>query len=541
MKKNPQKKSQKKPEKTGAKHPKKSPQKPRKPGFFGKYTLLFGLCLGAAGISAGVVSGTWLPVPLALCLVGAALALVWIFLFAIPTRQTWNPRALETNANALVAVLSVLAILGVVNFFGARYAQEFDLTEAKRFTLAPQTRAVVQNLPEPLKIWLFSDLADPATNELLDNYKRLSQKRFSYEYVNPLLQPGLARAFEIRDLGDAYLEMGDRRKLLLNLRSERLTEAKLTSGIESLLREKPIKVYFLQGHEEKSLDSEEGRGLSLVVEMLREKNYEVQPLNLAGKTPVPPDAGVVVLAGPQQPLFPEEVAALQNFLRAGGGVVLMLDPETDPGLESLLQEWGVGLDDRLAIDTGQLIGDLGPAAPVVSQYGDHPITRELGNNYTFFVLARPLLLQSREGIQEVPLAFTSENSWAEKNLSEAPAWEFNEKDDRKGPLILAAALSRFGKAEEGKEAPESRLVIFGDSDFAAGGFARNSLNSDLFLNAVGWAGQENEELLSIRPRETLDRRLKYTPQQVRLLWWLPLAVLPAIAFVGAAVLWFARR
>jgi len=44
----------------------------------------------------------------------------------------------------------------------------------------------------------------------------------------------------------------------------------------------------------------------------------------------------VVVAGPQRSLFDQEVKALSDYLNQGGSL-LMIDPNTNPGMESLLK------------------------------------------------------------------------------------------------------------------------------------------------------------------------------------------------------------
>ena len=46
---------------------------------------------------------------------------------------------------------------------------------------------------------------------------------------------------------------------------------------------------------------------------------------------------------------------------------------------------------------------------------------------------------------------------------------------------------------------ETRVVVFGDSDFAANSGLGRQGNRDLFLNTVGWLSQQ-ENLISIRPK-----------------------------------------
>src|SRR6185369_12873063 len=60
---------------------------------------------------------------------------------------------------------------------------------------------------------------------------------------------------------------------------------------------------------------------------------------------------------------------------------------------------------------------------------------------------------------------------------------------------------------------DTRIVVFGDSDFVSNnGLQAAPGNGDLFLNAVNWLGQQ-ENLISIRPKSTEDRRVVLTQEQ----------------------------
>src|SRR5207249_1494870 len=56
---------------------------------------------------------------------------------------------------------------------------------------------------------------------------------------------------------------------------------------------------------------------------------------------------------------------------------------------------------------------------------------------------------------------------------------------------------------------ETRVVVLGDSDFASNGVLGIQGNRDLFMNIVGWLSQQ-ENLISIRPKELDDRRITMT-------------------------------
>lgn len=516
------------------------------------------IALAIAGLAAAAVSGSWGPLPLGLLIAGIVLCGTWL-LFQARATNWWSRRSTQAGTNALLATLSVLVILGLANFLGTRYSTRVDLTETQLYTLAPESQQVVQNLSEPVKVWIFDRNQNPQDRQLLENYRDLGQQ-FNFEYVDPQARPGLAEKFGVKQFGDIYLEAGEQRRLVQTVSQEqRLSESRLTNGLQQVNSDRTAKVYFLQGHGEELIPSAQtgagGQGRLLqAIEALRDKNYTTAPLNLVQQPVVPQDATVVVVAGPKRALFDREVKALSDYLQQGGSLLLLIDPNTNPGLD-MLKDWGVVLGERLAIDPyGASIG-LGPTVPLVNNYGSHPITRDFGNGISLYREARPIETTSVNGVQVTPLLLTSPQSWAESNLDQN--LEFNPSSDRQGPLTLGVALSRQVKpptdAKQPKPQPspspeasankpaESRLVVIGDSDFATDGLFEQQLNGDVFLNSVSWLGKQDEQLLSIRPKEAKNRRINLNPQQANLLGLTALGIIPLIGFVTAIVLWWLRR
>lgn len=417
-----------------------------------KYFLWVSPVLIVMGLSAGVVSGSWEPVPIALIIAGVVALGLWLVLETTSGEGFWGKRSTQASTNALAATLSVLAILGLINFMATRYLVRVDLTENQQYTLAPQTQQIARNLKKPVKVWMFERGVNTSDKELLENYRRIAGNKFSYEFVDPQEQPALASQFGAKNFGDVYLESGDRRQFLIAVNPQtRLREVTLTNGLAKIQSDRLFKVYFLQGHGERTLTPGEG-GLSQAVKALENQNFIAEPLNLAEKPEVPVDADAVVVAGAKRALFEGEVNALRDYLNRGGSLLVMVDPKTDPKLDSLLQEWGVTVENRLAIDasgTGQLVG-LGPAIPLISEYGEHPITKDFGGGYSYYPGARSLLTKPVEGIEETPLLMTNERSWAESNPDKPPL-KFDTGSDRQGPLLLGVALTRTVTQDAAKE------------------------------------------------------------------------------------------
>jgi ABC-type uncharacterized transport system involved in gliding motility auxiliary subunit len=517
-----------------------------------QYLFWLGPFFLVAGLTSGLVAEKWGAISLGLLSTGVVIIAVWV-IWQSQQSQWWRQRSTLAGTNALIATLAVLAILGLINFLGTRYHLRVDLTETQLFTLAPQSRELVKALPQSVKVWVFDTTQHPQDRELLENYRRASSK-FQFEYIDPQARPGLAEKFGVKDYGEIYLESQDKRQLVQVVNeSERLSEARLTNRLQQLNSTNIPKVYFLQGHGEHQITAASG-GMSQAVQALADKNYTTSPLNLAEKSKVPDDAAVVMVAGPKRELFEAEVKALQDYLNRGGNLLLMINPNTDPKLDSLLKAWGVRLDNRLAIDVSGNLG-FGPAVPLVTDYGQHPITKDFGNNISFYKLARPIEITPVAGVVATPLLRTKPypDSWAESDL-QSENLEFNADKDLKGPLTLGVALTRKLPAksnatppnpstEENPQttSPESRLVVLGDSDFATDGLFQRQLNGDVFLNSVTWLSQQDQQPLSIRPKEVKNRRINLSINQANILTLSSLLALPLLGLLTGAIIWWRRR
>ncbi len=514
-----------------------------------KYLIWPGLSLFLIGLSAGIVAGKWGTAPMILMILGLAIIAFWILL-QVTAQGFWMKRSTQVGTNAFIATTAMMVILILLNVLVARYPQRLDLTENQIYSLAPQSKQIVQELAQPVRLYVFSPTKPPQVENLLKNYARLSTDRFSYQFVNPTQEPGLVQKFELKDVGDVFLEAGDKQRFVQNIGREPFSESKLTNALARLKRDRTDKVFFLQGHGEHSPEQ-----LSQAINLLKDRNYEIEPLTLAqtlnNGEGIPADTSVIMVSGPQRALLEPEVKALSDFLNRGGGVLLLIDPNTDPKLSALLDPWGVKLDDRLIIDgsdtlgingTGGVVG-IGPTSPLVTRYGDHPITAEFGNGISFYPLSRAVELQERPGINAVPLLLTHEQSWAEKDVQAQV--QYDPSRDLKGPLAIGAALSRpVAEASENRteENPtESRLVVIGNASFITNGPVEQQLNPDVFANAIAWLSQREGEVLSISPRELTNRRIILGPVKGNAVAFSAVLLLPLLGFGTAAFLWWKRR
>jgi ABC-type uncharacterized transport system involved in gliding motility auxiliary subunit len=516
-----------------------------------------GLGLMIAGGSASLISGTWSPVGIGLVIAGLVAIALWLILRGLSasdsTSPWWRQRSVQSGTNALLTTIAVFVILGGLNFLSVRIPGQIDFTENQQFSLAPQTKQLIKTLKQPLKVRVFSNQPTPAQTALLEQYRRQNPDRLSFEFIDPQAQPTLAEKYKVRTVGEVVLETGDRTKTL----EGDLSETNLTPAVASLLRDRKSNAYILQGHREAPINGGQGN-LDAAVTELKKRDFNINVLNLLAQKQIPTDADVLVIAGPKQVYLDSEVKLLQDYLKGGKSLLLMLDPAVKTGLDPLLKEWGIALDNRVVVDasgSGQLLG-LGPAIPLVAEYGAHPITKDFGQGPSFFPLAQAITVTPPSAEEKVTeLIKTSPQSWAEAD-SKQEKLQFDPARDRKGPLTLGVAITRTfeaaptptdknAKPDAAKppQAPktQAKLVVFGDSDFASVSNPQ-VLNSDLFLNSVTWLGSgEDDPSLSIRPKEIKDRRIELSPTNSRILVLAGLGFLPLAAFGSGAYLWWRRR
>ena len=87
---------------------------------------------------------------------------------------------------------------------------------------------------------------------------------------------------------------------------------------------------------------------------------------------------------------------------------------------------------------------------------------------------------------------------------------------------------------------QTRFIVLGDSDFATNGASGIQGNGDLFVNMNNWLTQQ-ENLISIRPRDTGDRRVTLTADQQRMIGFLSLLFIPGIILGTGVLTWWQRR
>lgn len=501
----------------------------------------FGPALIIAGYVYYSVQNVWnLPVQIALYS-GGVLTVLLLFFSLDKIKAAFKRRSTQYGTNSLVMTVVVVGILGMINFLGKKHHKRVDLTSAKLYSLSDQSKKVVQGLKNEVKILYFDREPNPALKDLMAEYKGVDSGKINFKTIDPEKDPGQAKQYGITRYKETVVAYGGK-----NEKVETLQEENITNAILKVTREKNKVIYFLQGHNEGNVDdNQEAKGYAVAKKAIENQNYEVKSLNLGQNPVIPEDCSVLVIAGPKVGLLPTEIPVIEKYVDAGGKVMLLQDPDTTAGMDDLLKKWKIGLESDIVVDSsglGQLLG-MGPAAPLVSTWETHPITKDLRRSMTFFPFARSVktVENSASSFSSSLLFKTSEASWGEKNLKSGAA-RFDEGTDIKGPVALgvASSMTVTGDDKEKKRGKEARVVVVGDSDFASNAYFQQQRNGDLFLNAVSWLA-EDEDLISVRPKSQENRSIQLTRASSSVLFWMSLVLLPGGALLSGILVWWRRR
>jgi len=446
-------------------------------------------------------------------------------------------RQVQYGSSSLISFLAFIGILIFVNVLAFQNPKTWDLTEDKTNTLAPETLNILNTLPQPVeaRVYYTTRTYSTETQKLLDKFVQAGNEKFSYQQVDPELEVNAAKADGVERDGTIVLQMGQQKEQVTYP-----TEQELDAALLRLINPTSRVVYFVTGHGEPSLAEASDGAYTMLMGTLGKKNYSVNSLNLQGEGRVPQDASVVVVAGPRVPLAESEIQALKDFLAAGGAVIIMQEPQllTDFGdspdtLAGLLAEWGVAFNNDFVIDP-----NVNPASFAVSDsaaYAQHPITEKLLGLNTIFPSARSMTVNPAvEGMNVTPLVVTGFNAWGETDFASLDnnQVDYVEGQDLPGPLTLVTAIENVTNG--------GRMVVFGDSEFAADAFYSRGYG-EILINAIDWAA-EQENIISLTPKESRSRTFQ-TPGTLGFIGVVlaSVCIIPLLVIAGGATAWFARR
>ena len=484
------------------------------------------------------------------------------------------------TTNLIVQAILIITLFGGLNYLaGIRSsgggAWRIDLTRYRRYTLSPETTAYLRDLASPVRIviTLSEDAAPAELKGLLREYvdattNNLAGGHIRVEYVDIDLarreaqQLGLDQSNLVRlicadkaqtvSVNDLYQYENQERRAFKG-------EQIITASILDVAREGRKRIYFIYGHSElRPDDTDPLRGLSSLNAMLRERNFDVASLDLTRVKKIPEDASLLIAVQPQSRFSNAEQEQLRHYLANDEGrLILMLSPGYGHGLDRLVSDWGILVDDDSIKDTGAdnmtEDGDL-----IISSFDPkHPVTQALlHSTYKARLRVGPSRTVRSDkiraaglGLDVTTLASSSPTAWGQIYAPSRMKAAFDPKIDIRpgvGPdtsnrLGLAAAAERVGtRGNLPFSVPTGRLVVFGSGDLVDNARVTSEGVFNLFIGAVNWMVDRDTQLNI--PSRPIDRfQLLLSPRELQNLRYCLIFALPGIAALMGLIVYWTRR
>jgi hypothetical protein len=489
--------------------------------------------------------------------------------------------------NLVLQALLFVTLFGGLNYLAFYYSWRFDITQFRRHTLSAETRAYLSQLgkTEPIQIRIIntfpkdSTLAGndaPADLDQINNDVAGLFREYTYaletnpnatlraDHIDVYQRPRDAEQFGLKpNTIHFFATPGNRSREVTrddlyrykdNQRVAFLGEQAFTAAILNVSSPGKKRIYFLTGHGEMdphSVDNQ--RGLSEIRDALLSRNYDLDVLDLSHSRDIPSGDDIIISIGAQNPYDAYEQETLRRYMtNQAGRLMLFTMPGTAPtGLEDLLREWGITVDNDLICDRSGSIqvdinGDL-----ILTTENQHTVTQTLADNHLALKFGntrsvRPIPARATDpGLSITPLIFTSPSAWGEisyRTIRRNSVARYDAGADLPGPLAVVTVAERVtAKNDLPFSIPVGRLAVFGCSDFAANGRLGARANSTIFFSTLNWLEGGGPQLnIPARPIEKFQLALSHD-QLDRLRHILMFAVPGAFAILGLIVYWTRRR
>lgn len=463
------------------------------------------------------------------------------------------------GVNAAIMTAAFFVIILVANFLMYTNPTRIDVTATRVFSLSQQTSQVLDELDTEVMANAFfistntDNSVKQQAEDLLNEFSRKTSN-LKYRFLDPELNRAQAIKYNVTSYPTIVFEDVTTGKIQ---GSANFTEQDFITAIlvSTDTQQKIIRV--LTGHGESeinknvTLSSLKDTGFDLAISGLQRDNYQVRALNLKQTQNVPEDTAVLIISGPQNALDEDEMISIKNYIESGGRVLALFDPGTPISFNNILTPYGISMGDNIISDAVSNVAGEMLTPMLQSANGQYSKSEQTGISIadkisvTFYPESTSVNMTiSPEDIPPhvrfTPLGLTTPASWLEANIEDLGY----DEGKPQGPFVMFGILEASGSIEESPNEvygnPMTKMIIFGDSDFATNKYFHSSDNADIFLNSINWLA-DDYELVSIRPKLTSYRELVVNSSERNFIKWSSWVIPPTIMLFFALIVWWRRR
>ena len=470
-------------------------------------------------------------------------------------------RRLRHGTMATVLSVCFVAAVVLVNVIASIVVERFpislDLTSNKIFELSEESIDYVESLDQDIEVYVLATEEDFSgsnqyynqANTVINKYAQYSD-HIHVSYVDIYTDVDFAANYpnETLTYGNILLQCGERYQILTaydlfdvdeqygTIQSS-TTEQAMTSAIMSLTDSNPISVVFLTGFGDNNRTDS-----SNLESILTNNGYLVSEINFLSEE-IPEDADAVVLCSPPSDLTSDLADTLAQWLENEGqfGRTMLYfaagSQPTLPLLESVLSEWGIGVEPGYLIETD--------VTHVYSSY-TYLLAQYEENDYVDSA-SQPILLPNTRALSV--LWENNSNRYTHVLLSTYDSavvhpenagedWQPADGEMQSYPVAVLGQRLTY----DGTTPLNSYLAVFGSMDMTNSAFtSMSALNNGEYVVELLNTLTGKEEGITIVGKEIGTETLGISESQASIIGGFFQFGLPVIVVVIGVTVWIRRR
>ena len=503
---------------------------------------------------------------------GILALLMWVLLAPQQARAAFTGRTARFGGTSLLVTLLLLVALGVIYVVVRNANLRVDLTQTNTYSLSAESRKAVAGLAADtnapkVQIIAFYGVAQASTRDqvtlLLDDYKKTSNGKIDYQFVDPERSPQTATLYKVTTPGSIAVVKIDPKTSQPDTKNAQVAtsadQQTLTNDILRVSASGVFNAYIL------NLQDGVGAQMTTLKQVLTQSyNWNVKDVSLLQLTsPSSTDFNlndpnvtgqVIVIPGGSGALSDDELKVIQDYVAKGGDLVIMAGTNLNADKTStatadnlntwLKQDFGVSFDKDVVIDKAQAFQS--PLVPVATSLdsgsfitstnipaGQAALAFEVPNSITVAATAPT-------NVTVTALVHSSAASYSKTNLQDVIDNKVDKADgDAAGPFVLAASAENTQT--------KARVILLGSTSLGTDRYAQiqGADNLSVTFNSLIWATNFNDYFTQVtiqQQQRPQDQPIFADEQSLRNINFITIVVLPfGVLLIGVLVWWTNRE
>ena len=461
---------------------------------------------------------------------------------------------IKQRSETYIALLSIIGIVVLINFFSYKIFTRLDLTQNKEFSVSAVTKNTLRNIDDIINVKVYFSKNLPSqfisvkenVGDILDAYENYSSGDLRVEYIDPSDDEKLAKKLYMEGIPELQfqvfekdqmqlvkgymgiaLEYGGETEVIPVVQDTQSLEYKITLAIKKLTSGDAQKIGILSGY-----SSVDRSALGDVLKKLEEL-YEVVDVKLDSEDKIDPFLKTLIIIGPKETIGEEDLKKIDAYVFNGGNL-LVLDEgvaidealratDKNDGLASLLEKYGIKINNDMVLESrsNAAVASFNqgfftfqtnyPYWPKISKEGfdkDNSAVSSLEN--VIFQWASSIDVDESslgENHNVSYLAKSSPKSWVQSGQYDLNPQQNFVPNKTKTSNLAVDVKAKFKSAYGLDNDNFSHILVVGDSDFISGGATGMADNLVFFQNIVDSLSLDND-LIEIRSKGITSRPIK---------------------------------